>query len=182
MKMVTRAKNIAFILADDFEDAEFEIPYNRLKEAGLNAVIVGLQAGKHLCGLHDRVCVTTEKSLDDVSIDDFDALVIAGGYSPDKLRAHEQAVNFARDFMNAGKIVGAICHGPQLLITADVLKGRTLTSWSTVAVDIENAGGNFVDKQVVVDECLVTSRNPQDAEAFSRKLIELIIGEERAAA
>lgn len=180
--MAVGRKKVAFILADDFEDTEFEVPYDRLKSAGLNAVIVGLKAGEHVCGYRERVCVTTDTSFDDVSADDFDALVIAGGYSPDKLRIHEQAVDFVRDFMNSGKVVGSICHGPQILITAGVIEGRTLTSWPSVAVDVVNAGGTYVDRQVVVDECLVTSRNPQDAEAFAGKLVELILGEERAAA
>ncbi|MCL5292777.1 MAG: type 1 glutamine amidotransferase [Actinobacteria bacterium] len=179
--MAIQGKRIAFILAKDFDDTEFEVPYNRLKEVGADATIVGLRAGDDFCGDHDRVCVTTDKSFDEVSVDDFDGLVIPGGYSPDKLRLDDRAVSFVRDFVNSGKTVGAICHGPQILITAGVVKGRTLTCWPSIAVDLKNAGANYVDQQVVVDGNLVSSRNPRDAEAFAAKLIQMI-GEELAAA
>lgn len=180
--MAIPGKRVVFILASDFEDVEFETPYNRLKEAGAETVIVGLKSNDRICGKKEKVCVTTETTFDQIDVDDFDAMVIPGGYSPDKLRIDERAVGFVRDFVNSGKPVGSICHGPQILITADVVRGRTLTCWPSVAVDLKNAGANYVDQQVVVDGNLISSRNPHDAEAFALKLIEVIGQQKQAAA
>jgi protease I len=116
--------------------------------------------------------VAVEKSFGDVSPGDFDALLIPGGYSPDKLRADEEAVAFVRDFMKTGKPVFSICHGPQILITADVLRGRRITGWKSIRQDIKNAGAEFADKEVVVDGNLVSSRQPSDLPAFVKASLE----------
>ncbi len=168
------AKRIAFIVASDFDDAEFEIPYGQLKAGGAEIVIVGLKAGEHLCGHRGRICANAEKSFDEVSAEDFDALIIPGGYSPDKLRIDDRAVRFVKDFVESGKTVGAICHGPQILITAEVVRGKSVTGWSSIAIDLKNAGAKFVDAPVVVDGNIVTSRNPGDAEEFSAKIAEIL--------
>jgi protease I len=112
-------------------------------------------------------------NLSDANPDDYDALMIPGGVlNPDKMRAQDEYVNFAKSFMEAGKPVAAICHGPQLLIETGLLRDRTMTSYPSVSTDIKNAGANWVDKEVVVDNGLVTSRSPKDLEAFNKKLIE----------
>jgi protease I len=165
-------KKIAVVLETDFEDSEFYVPYNRLKEEGAELTIVGLEKGKALKGKSEGYVATVERSFDEVKPEDFDALLIPGGHSPDKLRAHENAVNFVKGFR--GKPVFAICHGPQLLISAEMVKGRTMTSWPSVAIDLKNAGANWVDREVVVDGELITSRKPADLEAFVSAIVKTL--------
>jgi protease I len=157
---------IAAILEDMFEDAEFTKPVEKFKKSGHEVTVVGLKAGKTLTGKKNDTKVRVDKSLKKVSPDDFDALLIPGGYSPDKLRTHKEAVDFVKDFMEKNKPVFSICHGPQLLITAQVLEGRKITGWKSIIQDIKNAGAEFIDQEVVVDDNLVSSRNPWDIPAF----------------
>jgi len=163
---------IAVVLADLFEDSEFTVPVEGFKKAGHRVVVVGVKAGETVRGKKEGTPVAVEKSFDDVSPGDFDALLIPGGYSPDKLRADEKPVAFVRDFMKTGKPVFSICHGPQILITADVLKGRRITGWKSIKQDIKNAGAEFLDSEVVVDGNLVSSRQPSDLPAFVRTSLE----------
>jgi protease I len=163
---------IAVVLADLFEDSEYTVPVEGFKNAEHRIVVVGLKAGETVRGKKDGTPVEVGKSFEDVSSGDFDALLIPGGYSPDKLRADERAVDFVRDFMEAGKPVFSICHGPQILITADVLKGRRITGWKSIKQDIKNAGAEFLDSEVVVDGNLVSSRQPSDLPAFVRASLE----------
>jgi len=149
-----------------FEDSEYNEPASAFTKAGHKLTHVGLKKGKTVKGKKENTEVTIDTNLIDASIDDFDALLIPGGYSPDKLRAHDEAVEFVKDFMGSGKPVFSICHGPQLLITADVLKGRKVTGWKSIIQDIKNAGVEFVDKEVVEDGNLVSSRSPRDLPAF----------------
>jgi protease I len=149
-----------------FEDSEYSEPAKAFKKAGHRLVHVGLKAGETVKGKKDGTPVVIDKAVRNVSVDDFDALLIPGGYSPDKIRVDENAVKFARDFVNSGKPVFAICHAAQLLITADVLRGRTITGWKSVVQDIKNAGAHYVDEKVVVDENLVSSRQPSDIPEF----------------
>lgn len=165
-------KKIAAIIDDMFEDVEYTDPAEAFKAAGHNVITIGLEKGKRVKGKKKNTPVTIDQAIDNVSIEDFDALLIPGGYSPDKLRAHETPVNFVRDFVNSGKPVFLICHAAQLPITADVLKGRTLTGYKSIIQDIKNAGANFVDKEVVVDGNLVSSRHPGDMDAFIEKSLE----------
>jgi protease I len=158
--------NIAVIITDMFEDSEYSEPAKAFKKAGHRLVHVGLKAGETVKGKKDGTPVVIDKAVRNVSVDDFDALLIPGGYSPDKIRVDENAVKFARDFVNSGKPVFAICHAAQLLITADVLRGRTITGWKSVVQDIKNAGAHYVDEKVVVDENLVSSRQPSDIPEF----------------
>jgi len=157
-------KKIAVVLENDFEDSEFYVPYNRLKEEGAELTVVGLERGKALKGKSEGYKATVDKSFGEVDAESFDAILIPGGYSPDKLRAHDEALNFVKAFRE--KPVFAICHGPQLLISAEMVKGRTMTSWPSVAVDLKNAGAHWVDKAVVVDGNTITSRKPADLEVF----------------
>jgi len=160
---------IAAILEDMFEDVEFTKPVKKFRDSGHEVTVVGLKAGKTLTGKKNDTKVKVDKSLKEISPDDFDALLIPGGYSPDKLRTHKEAVDFVKDFMEKNKPVFSICHGPQLLITAQVLEGRKITGWKSIIQDIKNAGAQFIDQEVVVDGNLVSSRNPWDILAFVRE-------------
>jgi protease I len=157
---------VAVIITDMFEDAEYTKPAEAFKKAGHSLTHVGLKAGETVKGKKEETPVKVDKAVKDVSVDEFDALLIPGGYSPDKLRVDEKAVRFAKDFVKSGKPVFSICHAPQLLITADVLRGRKITGWKSVIQDIKNAGAEFIDKEVVEDGNLISSRSPADIPAF----------------
>ena len=163
---------IAVIITDMFEDSEYTDPAEKFKAAGHELVHVGLEAGEKVIGKKQQTPVTVDKRVGEVSVDDFDALLIPGGYSPDKLRVDGDAVRFAGEFVKSGKPVFSICHALQLLITADVLRGRKLTGYTSIVQDIKNAGAEFVDQEVVVDENLVSSRNPGDLPAFIKASLE----------
>lgn len=162
---------IAFIVDEMFEDSEFKVPYDRVKEAGHEAVIIGLEAGKKLEGKKGDETLTTEKAIGDVSADDFDALVIPGGYSPDKIRGNADMVGITKTLVKADKPVAAICHAGWMLAEADVLKNRTVTSWPSIKTDLINAGAEWVDQEVVEDGNLITSRKPDDLDAFTKTLL-----------
>jgi len=161
--------HIAVIIDEFFEDSEYTDPVEAFKAKGHQITHVGLEAGKTVTGKKKDTPVVIDKDLDSVSADDFDALLIPGGFSPDKLRAHDNAVRFTRDFVETGKPVFSICHGPQLLITADVIRGRKMTGWTSIIQDIKNAGAEFIDAEVVEDGNIVSSRNPNDIPAFIEK-------------
>jgi len=162
---------VAFVLADDFEDSEFKVPYDRIKQAGHQVTVIGKQAGKEVKGKKGKEAFTPEKSPDQVSAADFDALVVPGGYSPDKLRMDEGVVKLVQGFFGSDKPVAAICHAGSLLVEADAVEGRTVTSWPSIRTDLVNAGAEWVDKEVVVDGRLITSRNPDDLPAFCDAVI-----------
>lgn len=165
---------IACILDSDFEDSEFKQPYDAFLNEGHRVTVIGLQPGKELKGKKGQVTTKAEKGIDEVTPDQFDALFIPGGYSPDHLRANPKAVQFTKAFFDSSKPVLAICHGPQLLMTADVVKGRKLTAWQTIQDDLKKVGANVVDQEVVVDGNLVTSRKPDDIPAFIRESSKLL--------
>jgi protease I len=162
---------IAFVVDQDYEDSEFRRPYEAVREAGHETVVLGARAGQEVTGKRGGDRVRIEATAESVRPDDFDALVIPGGHAPDKLRLHEDIVEFVRGMMESGKPVAAICHAPQLLIEADVLRGRTLTSWPSVRKDVENAGGKWVDRALVEDDNLITSRKPDDLDEFCSALL-----------
>ncbi|MBA7655886.1 Protein/nucleic acid deglycase 2 [subsurface metagenome] len=143
---------IAVIITNMFEDSEYSQPVNAFKKAGHKIIHVGLKEGEVVKGKKKGTLVKIDKAVTDVSVDDFDALLIPGGYSPDKLRANEEAVKFTKEFTESGKPIFSICHGPQLLITAQALKGRKITGWKSIIQDIKNAGAEFIDQEVVEDE------------------------------
>lgn len=168
---------IAVIIADLFEDVEYTEPADAFKKAGHKLVHVGLKKDSVVQGKSKGTKVRIDKSVQDVSVGDFDALLIPGGFSPDKLRADEKAAQFSGEFVRSGKPVFVICHGPQLLITADVLRGRKVTGWKSIVQDIKNAGAQFLDQKVVEDGNMISSRQPSDIpdfiEASLRKLADL---------
>jgi protease I len=165
---------IACVLDVDYEDSEFKQPYDAFKQAGHQVTVVGLQTGKELKGKQGKVTAKAETGIDQVRPDQFDALFIPGGYSPDHLRADPRMVTFTKTFFDTDKPVFAICHGPQLLLTARVYKGRKMTAWKTIQDDLSQVGTNVVDQEVVVDRNLVTSRQPSDIPAFIRESIKLL--------
>ena len=167
-------KKIAVIVTDMFEDSEYTKPVEAFRDKGHTVINVGLTAGKVVIGKSQGTKVTIDKAVADVSINDFDALLIPGGYSPDKLRVNEKAVQFTADFVTSNKPVLAICHAGQLLITAKVLKGRTFTGYISIVQDIKNAGADYVDREVVVDGNLVSSRTPDDIPAFIEESLKIL--------
>ncbi len=168
-------KKVAILVADGFEQVEMTKPREALDDAGANTKIVSLKSGK-IQGMHhmekgDKFDV--DLTLDDARPEEFDALMIPGGlFNPDALRSNEDALAFARHFFDTRKPVAAICHGPQVLISANLVRGRTMTSWPAIKVDMRNAGAQWVDEEVVVDNGLVSSRKPGDIPAFNEKMIE----------
>jgi protease I len=167
---------IAFIVDDLFEDSEFRVPYDRMRAAGHEVVVVGLERGKQIEGKKKRERITVERAADEVSAGEFDALVIPGGYSPDHLRGSLPMVKLTRDMFVAEKPVAAVCHGPWMLVEADVLDDKTVTSWPTIRTDLINAGARWVDREVVEDGNLITSRKPDDLEAFSAAVLRHVEG------
>lgn len=162
---------VAFILDTDFEDSEFQVPYDEVRRAGHEAVIVGLEAGKQVEGKKGKVKTKVEKTVKDVRAEDFDALVIPGGYSPDHLRADDGIVKFTRTFNDQDKPIAAICHAPWMLAEADIIDGRTVTSFPSIKTDLVNAGAKWVDRELVEDGNLLTSRNPHDLPVFCEAIL-----------
>jgi protease I len=172
-----KGRKVAFLATDGVEQVELTAPWNVLKQAGAEVKLVSDKTGEIQAvnqeQTGERFPVDAEVST--VSARDFDALVLPGGVSnPDKLRTNQRAVSFVREFMEADKPVAAICHGPWLLVEADAVRGRTITSWPSLQTDIKNAGGAWVDKQVQLDQKLLTSRKPDDLPAFCVQLVELL--------
>jgi protease I len=170
-----KGKRIAITAADMVERVELVEPRKALEEAGATTELISLKPGKITSFDHfdpaDQIPV--DKAVEEADAADYDALMIPGGVgNPDQLRGDENMVAFVRDFFDQGKPVAAICHAPWVLIDAGVVSGRTMTSWPTVGADLRNAGAKWVDKEVVVDSGLVTSRKPDDIPAFNKKMIE----------
>lgn len=173
-----KGKKVAILTENGFEESELTSPKKALEEAGATVHIVSPQSAKVKAWNHDKwgkelkVDVQVEKA----DPDEYDALVIPGGVmNPDLLRRNDDSVNFAKTFLVEGKPVAAICHGPQLLIETGLLKGREVTSYPSIQTDLKNAGAYWQDKEVIVDNGLVTSRSPADLEAFNRKMVEEIM-------
>ncbi len=159
---------IAVIITDLFEDSEYNAPADAFKRAGHEITHIGLKEGKTVKAKTRGTLVKIVRAVKNVEVADYDALLIPGGYSPDKLRVDEDAVQFAKEFVESGKPVFSICHAPQLLITAQVLNGRKIMGYKSIIQDIKNAEAEFVDQEVVEDGNLISSRNPEDLPAFIR--------------
>lgn len=162
---------IAFIIADTFEDSEFRVPYDRLRQAGHEITVIGSEPGTPIQGKQHKEVVTADRGVGEVSAEEFDAIVIPGGYSPDKLRMDPRMVAFTRSIYEAGKPTAAVCHGPWMLVEADIARGKIVTSWPSIKTDLANAGARWVDQQVAEDGNLITSRKPDDLQAFSDAIL-----------
>jgi protease I len=162
-------KRVAVLVEDGYEDYELTGPVSGLQEAGIIVTIVGPLAGRDYTGKRGHV-VTSDIAAGAAHSADFDARVIPGGYAPDRMRMRHAMVDLTRQMAADGKPVAAICHGPQLLISAGVLRGRTLTCWPSIAIDVTNAGGLYVDRPVTQDGNLITSRKPDDVPQFTAAL------------
>jgi len=177
MSSQLKGRKVAFLATDGVEEVELTAPWNALKQAGADVFLVSDKSGEVQAMNHDQKGnkFPVAAIVSQVSARDFDALVLPGGVaSPDKLRTNRDAVNFVREFMEADKPVAAICHGPWLLVEADAVRGRTITSWPSLETDVKNAGGAWVDKQVQVDQKLLTSRKADDLPAFCATLVDLL--------
>jgi protease I len=160
------------VSADHFEDSELLFPYYRLKEEGLDVDIASIAKGK-INGKHGYE-ITVDKALQDIDPNEYDILILPGGKAPGKLRKEPAAIAIAQDFMRSNKPVAAICHGPQILITAGVLQGRRATCYHSVAEELKESGALYEDKEVVVDDKLITSRQPSDLPDFMREMVRLL--------
>ena len=173
-----KGKKIAIVATDGFEQVELTKPKKYLEDEGADVDVISLKSGSikgwDMTDWGDKVDVN--KTIDEVSAADYDALVLPGGQiNPDKLRVEQSVVNFASEFMRSGKVVAAICHGPWTLIETGLVHGKTMTSWPSLKTDLTNAGAQWVDEEVVVDKGLITSRKPDDIPAFNKKIVEEIL-------
>ena len=164
---------VLMLTHDGVEDREMAYPYYRMQEAGYQVEVVGPQRGKTYTGGRG-LPFTADLGPEDVRVDDYAAVIIPGGKAPDAMRTIPAMVNIVRDAVNKDKVVAAICHGPQMLIEADVLRGRRATCYVSVSTDLKNAGASYTDEPVVVDGNLVTSRMPGDLPAFCKATVELL--------
>jgi protease I len=180
MADMLKNKKVAILAADMFERVELEEPRKALEEAGADVEIVSISGGEIQGFDHfdPASTVKVDRTVEEASPDDYDALLVPGGVgNPDQLRGDENAVSFVRAFHDAGKPMAVICHGPWVLVESGVVRGKRLTSWPTLETDIRNAGGDWVDEEVVVAGNLVTSRKPDDIPAFNREMLRIFSGE-----
>src|SRR5262245_39866514 len=169
-----QGKRIAMLVEDEFEDRELTGPLEALRAAGVVVTLVGPVSGAEYRGKRGEAVVKSDMAAGAAKIRDFDGVGLPGGQAPAKMRMRHAMVDLARDAMDLGRPVAAICHGPQVLISANSLRGRTLTCWPSIAIDVKNAGGLYVDKPVVEDGNLITSRKPDDVPAFSEAIIRAL--------
>ena len=174
--MSLKGKIVAILAEQDFEDSELTEPLKAMKEAGAQVFVVGSGSQTSYRGKRGKATIKVDIDADKVRAEDFDAIIIPGGYAPDKMRLHQPMIDLVKRAHDLGKVVAAICHGPQLLISADVVRGRRVTSWPSVAIDLKNAGANWVDEPIVRDGNLITSRKPSDLPMFNRAIIQALGG------
>lgn len=166
-------RKVLIMIEEGFEDSEFIYPYYRFQEEGYKVEIVGPKAKETYTGKHG-VPMKSDISSEKTNLDEYDAVVIPGGRAPDRMRINEGLVRIVKEAYKKGKIIAAVCHGPQMLIEADVVRGKKVTSWKSVATDLKNAGAKYIDAPVVVDGNIVTSRFPPDLPDFCREAIKLL--------
>lgn len=168
-------KRIAILAEEDFEDSELVEPLRAMKNAGARVIIVGSGTKQSYTGKRGSATIRADVTADKVKAEDFDAIIVPGGYAPDKMRLHQSMIDLVRKAHDLGKVIAAVCHGPQLLISAGVVRGRRVTSWPSVTVDLQNAGANWVDEPVVQDGNLITSRKPADLPRFNKAIVEALV-------
>ena len=168
--MELKGKRVIILVEQMYNEFEFWYPYYRLKEAGAEVVVVGSGSAEEYTAKSGLPC-RADTSADQISATDFDGIIIPGGYAPDHMRRHPSMVKLVKDFFEAGKVVAAICHAGWLLASSEIIKGRTVTSFFSIKDDLVHAGANWVDKEVVVDGRLITSRKPDDLPAFMKAVI-----------
>lgn len=166
-------QKVLIMVDEGVEDAEFLYPYYRFQEEGYKVDIVGSKAKETYMGKHG-VPIKSDLSPGEVNIDEYDAIIIPGGRAPDRMRINKSLVKIVREGHEKGKVIAAVCHGPQMLIEADVLRGKKATCWKSVATDLKNAGATFIDAPTVVDGNIVTSRFPDDLPKFCQEAIKLL--------
>jgi len=167
-------RRVAILVEDGFEDSEFVEPYRAMKDANARVVVVGSGSQEIYRGKRGKASIRVDAIADDVDVNSFDAVIIPGGYAPDKMRMHESMVNLVKQAYDLGKLVAAVCHGPQLLISADIVRGRRMTSWPSIAVDLRNAGAEWVNEPVVQDGDIITARKPSDLPRFNKAIVEAL--------
>jgi len=167
-------KKIAILAEEDFEDSELIEPMRAMKNAGAKVLIVGSGSKETYRGKRGSVTVRVDATADKVKAEDFDAIIVPGGYAADRMRLHQSMVELVRKAYELGKVVAAICHGPQLLISAEIVRGHRVTSWPSLAVDLRNAGAEWVDAPVAQDGNIITSRKPADLPRFNKAIIEAL--------
>ena len=172
-----KGRKIAILATNGFEESELFEPKKVLENSGAEVNVISPESGTIKAWKHGNWSreINVDITLDNASENDYDCLILPGGViNPDKLRRINDAVDFVRSFFKSGKLIAAICHGPQLLIDAEIINGRIMTSFHAIRKDLQNAGANWVDSEVVVDDNIITSRKPGDIEAFNKKIIELL--------
>jgi protease I len=165
---------VGILVEQGFEDSELAETVRALGDSGAVVVIIGSGSSLSYRGLRGKLRVRADSTAEDVEVDQLDALVIPGGYAPDKMRLHQSMVDLVRKAHDAGKIVAATCHGPQLLISAEIVKGRRITSWPSIAIDLANAGAVWIDEAVVQDRNIITAGKPADLPRFNKTVIEAL--------
>ncbi|MDI6401322.1 type 1 glutamine amidotransferase domain-containing protein [Balneolaceae bacterium ANBcel3] len=166
-------KEVAFLIAEGFHDGETLYPMAHLINYGARVTVIGIETGEHTAYNSD-ITARVQRTIDEVSPQDFDALVIPGGHSPSNLRENEAVLDFVRAFSQTGNPLAAICHGPQVLVSADIVSGRTLTGFQAIEDEILEAGATFEDSELIVDGNIITSRIPDDLPAFSRQIVDAL--------
>lgn len=166
------SSRVAILLEHQFEDSEFQVPYTALLQAKAQVTVIGTRMNDEYRGQYGNVSQKPDATTTEVRAEDFDAIVIPGGSAPDKIRTNSQAIRLVADAVNSGKLVAAVCHGPQVLIEADLIRDRRVTGFNAIRIDIENAGGQYYDEPVVIDSNLITARGPSDLPMFTIMLLQ----------
>lgn len=169
-------KKVAIMVEEGFEDSEFVESMRSMKNAGAKVVVIGSGTRDTYQGVRGTSTASVDAAAADVDVDNFDAVIVLGGNAPDRMRLHPSMVDLVKKAHDSGKVVAAICHGPQLLISADIVRGRRITSWPSISVDLKNAGAEWVDEPVVRDGNIITSRKPADLPRFHKAIIGALGG------
>jgi protease I len=172
--MAANGKKLVMLIEQDFEDVEVSEPLKAFRNAGIQVTVVGKEAGLNYTGKQKKFNIRADTTPDRINVREYDGIFIPGGYAPDKMRLHPPMIDLVKKFNAAGKLITAICHGPQLLISAGLARDKRMTSWPSVAIDLKNAGATYVDEPVVIDATMITSRMPEDIPQFTEAVIQAL--------